>query len=583
MLDNLPAEILEMILNQDCLNFPDLINISSTCSLLQSFVLNNNNLWRSYYRKRWFEIAERSPKIDNYFAEVSYIYKVHHEIDGILTRLTSLCMHKELLLPADFAPFIHMIKSRCLNAEYLVHYLREILKDPSEIKTYDVVPLNTPGNLTIKYYSLETLYYLGLENFKVLWEKFISLDEDDRILEIGAALLMKWSKPQFNIKVGNVHKEFDGIAEKVKNCLRINHPRHPLLKTNQDDSKLWRNKIIKENKFSLINSQQILSTITQVMSQNALDKDNDPNSFTLEMFELKPGFKITRLVIFEGVARRLGVKLDWVNAPGGFLLRFIQLDNSERKIYYVDVSNGGKLILATHGLITNPNSILDSESVLKRIINDLAQSLHQDESLTPSILELNLRTHPTNLQAMFAFSAFYRRYNIEILPATNLRYLHRNPFTSTGSHVFTYFRHDGFPPHGMYPINPPKSPSTRNGNVKFAVGMVMKHKLYNYACVIYGWDNTCDRKAPWQQEITYEQFKLGQPQPFYKVLLEDGSKKYVAQGNLLQCGLKGGFEKTLKLGKYFTHFFKNQFVPNYFLHEKYPYDVEVRKKFQLLG
>ncbi|XP_071055144.1 F-box only protein 21-like [Onthophagus taurus] len=254
MLDNLPAEILEMVLNQDCLDFGDLINISSTCSFLHNFILKNNNLWRRYYYKRWFEIAERSPKIDNYFDEVSYIYKIHLEIDGILTRLTSLCMHKEVLLPADFAPFIHIIKSRCLNAEYMAHYLREILNDPSEIKTYDVVLLKTPGNLTIKYYSLETLRYLGLENFRVLWEKFISLDEDDRILEIGAAILMQWSKPQFNIKVENVQKEFDEIAEKVKNSLRINHPSHPLLKTSEDDLKLWRNKIIKENKFSLIDS-----------------------------------------------------------------------------------------------------------------------------------------------------------------------------------------------------------------------------------------------------------------------------------------------------------------------------------------
>ncbi|XP_022908736.2 F-box only protein 21-like [Onthophagus taurus] len=246
------------------------------------------------------------------------------------------------------------------------------------------------------------------------------------------------------------------------------------------------------------------------------------------------------MVIFEGVARRLGVKLEWVYDPDDFLWRFIQLDNSEKKIYYVDVSNGGKLILADRGLIANPNSFFKSESVLKRLINYLAKSPHQNDSLTPSILALNLRTHPNKLQARFEFSVYYRRYNIEIHPET-------------------YLYHDGFPPHGLYPINPPKSPPKRNINVKFAVGMVMKHKLYNYACVIYGCDNTCDRKY---REIPYKQFKLDESQQFSKVLLEDGSKRYVAQEHLLHSGLKGGFDKTLKVGKFFTHFFKNQFVPN---------------------
>ena len=38
-------------------------------------------------------------------------------------------------------------------------------------------------------------------------------------------------------------------------------------------------------------------------------------------------------------------------------------------------------------------------------------------------------------------------------------------------------------------------PQRRNADdgVEYAVGMVMKHKMYNYMCVIYGWDKVSFR------------------------------------------------------------------------------------------
>ena len=101
----------------------------------------------------------------------------------------------------------------------------------------------------------------------------------------------------------------------------------------------------------------------------------------------------------------------------------------------------------------------------------------------------------------------------------------------------------------------------------YAVGMVMKHKKYNYICVIYGWDAMCTaskvnmqflknagdmvkqpRKFPlyptmnnwlfyvkvWIRQMGVDQLHWKENQPFYNVLVEDGSCRYAASENLMQ-------------------------------------------------
>lgn len=70
----------------------------------------------------------------------------------------------------------------------------------------------------------------------------------------------------------------------------------------------------------------------------------------------------------------------------------------------------------------------------------------------------------------------------------------------------------------------------RTCRLKYAVGMVMKHLTLNYTCVIYDWDPMCLATAEWQAEMAVNRLPLRNEQPFYNVLVEDGSYRYVAQG-----------------------------------------------------
>lgn len=67
----------------------------------------------------------------------------------------------------------------------------------------------------------------------------------------------------------------------------------------------------------------------------------------------------------------------------------------------------------------------------------------------------------------------------------------------------------------------------------FAVGMVMKHKKYNYLCVIRGWDETCQASEQWIRQMNVDKCERGRYQPFYNVWVNDGSDRYAAEENLI--------------------------------------------------
>lgn len=53
---------------------------------------------------------------------------------------------------------------------------------------------------------------------------------------------------------------------------------------------------------------------------------------------------------------------------------------------------------------------------------------------------------------------------------------------------------------------------------------------YGYNCVIYGWDPACMMGHEWIRNMNVHSLPHGPHQPFYNVLVEDGSCRYAAQG-----------------------------------------------------
>lgn len=60
--------------------------------------------------------------------------------------------------------------------------------------------------------------------------------------------------------------------------------------------------------------------------------------------------------------------------------------------------------------------------------------------------------------------------------------------------------------------------------------MSMFHKQYNYLCVIVTWDDKCCATDHWKHEMGVQFLKYKDNQPFYHVLVPDGTTRYAAQG-----------------------------------------------------
>jgi F-box protein 21 len=74
--------------------------------------------------------------------------------------------------------------------------------------------------------------------------------------------------------------------------------------------------------------------------------------------------------------------------------------------------------------------------------------------------------------------------------------------------------------------------SALTGEVKFFVGMVFKHAVRGYVGYICGWDHSCAAAEDWIHHMGVDLLSRGRHQPFYQVLTQSGSSRYVAEENI---------------------------------------------------
>ena len=130
------------------------------------------------------------------------------------------------------------------------------------------------------------------------------------------------------------------------------------------------------------------------------------------------------------------------------------------------------------------------------------------------------------------------------------------------------------------------------GVVTYRVGQVCQHRKYNYTCVIYGWDPVCKaskvrgrnksflpnllpftiHEQSWITQMGVHKLESKDKQPFYNVLVSDGSNRYAAQENLepRQDPVTVSHQE---VGKYFETFDPELgYIVNSQCREEYPHD-----------
>ena len=96
-------------------------------------------------------------------------------------------------------------------------------------------------------------------------------------------------------------------------------------------------------------------------------------------------------------------------------------------------------------------------------------------------------------------------------------------------------------------------------------------------CVIYDWDSMCVESEETLHIMGEIDLCNGTDQPFYRVLLNDGSSSYVAQENLRHCVDPRPINNPL-LGRYFRAYVKPYYIPNMQKAYEYPEDATIREQ-----
>lgn len=113
--------------------------------------------------------------------------------------------------------------------------------------------------------------------------------------------------------------------------------------------------------------------------------------------------------------------------------------------------------------------------------------------------------------------------------------------------------------------------------VKYRVGQVFRHRRRGYLAVIYGWDPMCNMQEQWITMNQVDRLPQGRKQPFYNVLVEDESTRYVAQENVVLLEKDELTDAVvlafpIEIGKWFRRYDKEKgvFVSN--VQREYPDD-----------
>lgn len=112
-------------------------------------------------------------------------------------------------------------------------------------------------------------------------------------------------------------------------------------------------------------------------------------------------------------------------------------------------------------------------------------------------------------------------------------------------------------------------PKRRTSKVKYAVGLIMTHKVDDNLCVITGWNTSCQPPVNWHQIEDSENLD----QPFYNAFVDDGSSRYVPQEYLL-LSTRPRMVNHYQIGHYFRCFKETHYVPNEETSKEYPEDKE---------
>nr|XP_014351543.1 PREDICTED: F-box only protein 21 isoform X1 [Latimeria chalumnae] len=406
----------------------------------------------------------------------------------------------------------------------------------------------------------------------------------------AAGLLDQYCNPLTVTSLECVISQLDDITEKVRKVLRLKNSTHPSLSAERGEEP----ELICDQELQ----RQVLDAINCVLYEqlkfkgNETDYYNPLNSYIHQVLSRRTGIPISLSVIYLTIAWKLGVKLEPVNFPSHFLLRWCRGPEGSMDIFdytYIDAFGKGKRLTAKeceyligHHVTEEFYGAVSTKEVLQRMVGNLLnlgkrESSDQSYQLLRDSLDLYLAMFPDNVQHLMLQARLY--FHLGIWPEKVLDILQQIQALDPSQHGAVGYLVQHTLEHierRKHQTGPEVKCHTdeKHKDIQFSIGLIMKHKRYGYDCVIYGWDPKCMMGLEWIRNMGVTSLPHGANQPFYNVLVQDGSCRYAAQENLEYNSAPSEITHP-EIGRYFMEFAGMHYVANEELQLRYPGDGEL--------
>ncbi|XP_014666310.1 PREDICTED: F-box only protein 21-like [Priapulus caudatus] len=590
----LPNEIQEYIFSSRCLDVKDLYRIVCTCKRFRTVCDSGDLVWRLKLQQRWPGLISqlKTSQVSCWKREYRQFLEKVRCVHKAVSSLSRKFYKKEEVSNYGLKPFLDCASDNVNSVELVVHELRRILNTGK-----------TECNLTEKYYSNKALSYIRHIQLTTSWQRFLEQPHDKLNLLTGAVLIAEWCQPCVAGMEEDVQVQIEKLAADVRTLLSIRCPAHPVtcVANPAGDSCLsGQSGLTPQQCRHVLEAVNIVLFERQGYSGNVGNYYDERNSYINVVLQQKTGIPITLCVLYWGVAHILGVYLEPVNFPTHFLLRWKEHPRltGGAEYTYIDAFRQGKfmpqrecglLLSMHHGVLGDDGyETVANIEVFRRMLRNLVNIGRQQTNAGDSLqclrnaLELSRILSPDDIDLRLLLARLYSHLDInhqEVIDEVN-EIMRLQVNVNMIGNMISAAAHRALAEEDR-DVPEPISPKLRSENptVEFAVGMVMQHKRYEYKCVIYGWDSTCKAGEQWIYQMSVHLLKDKDRQPFYNVLVEDGSSRYAAQENLGQAPREElGMITHAEVGRHFSEFTGVCYAPNAEKMEEYPEDFELTKQ-----
>uniref|UniRef100_A0A671QX25 F-box only protein 21-like n=1 Tax=Sinocyclocheilus anshuiensis TaxID=1608454 RepID=A0A671QX25_9TELE len=426
--------------------------------------------------------------------------------------------------------------------------------------------------LTLKYYAKKILYFLRQQNILRNLKVFLERPPEQQSALEGAVLIDQYCNPLADITLESISAQIEEITDKVKKYLRVKSATHP------SDC------FVLEN---LEFQRQVICALNAVLYDQLQYKGNERDYYNpLNSYIHQVSYHIIDIItVISNNSAVLALKIK----------QQCKLTNElfcrSEDIYdyvYIDTFGKGKQLAAKecenlirHQVGADYYSAISTGELLLRMVGNLlnigkrGEGNEKSYQLLRDSLDLYLTINPDNVQYLLLQARLY--FHLGIWPEKVLDILqHIQALDPTQHGAVGYLVQHTLEhiQHKRHPVEPEvkRRSAPEHRDVQYSVGLIMKHKRSGYNCVIYGWDPKCTMSQEWINTMRVHQLSKGADQPFYNVLVQDGTCRYAAQENLEPHSAPLEIAHP-EVGRYFTEFSDTHYIANEELQARYPEDM----------